>query len=252
MSSRTPDTRGPIITVCSLKGGVGKSRIAYELATVLEGILIDLDPQRAGVTYAWWGHDVDKYKSRPMIDALESDQTPVPRTRRGRPALVPSHPDLLEVAVDEVELAEAITRWSTEWVRPIVIDTAPGRSVLTDAAVLAADVVVIPVPPGKGEVLGAQDTVENLRDRPIVVVPNRMPHAIDPKWQKALTTLNERDDVRIATPIRNHGLFQRRRDGRPVSAQKKASKKVLNAADEFRTVALEVLDECKQTLKGAA
>lgn len=239
--------RGPIISICSLKGGVGKSRIAYELAATLDGVLVDLDPQRAGITYSWWGYDWERYVRRPGVDALESGDTPKPRRRSGRPDLVPSHPDLIDLRIDERELADALLRWSIEWERPLIIDTPPGRSVLTDGAVMAADLVVVPAPPGQGEIIGARDTLANLDGHRIVVVPNRMPFHVDPSWYRALQDFQQQDGVSIATPIRNHGLFQRRRDGRPVTRQPRPSKQVASAAEDFETMAREIIEQCRQT-----
>jgi len=76
-----------IVTVAAAKGGVGKTTLAYELAAALEGVLVDLDWDTGGAT-KMWGYDQGRYKTAPLLDALEKG----PEGKAPRPSSVPSRP----------------------------------------------------------------------------------------------------------------------------------------------------------------
>jgi chromosome partitioning protein len=145
-------SRGAILTVAAQKGGVGKTTLAYELASVLDGILLDLDFHGGGVTNLW-GFDPLTAARAPLLDALErgpSARPPRPKHRPNRPDLVPSHPDLSAARLDAEDLAECLEAWAHRWDgRPLVIDTHPGAHRTTDGAVQVADLVLVPTPPGR-------------------------------------------------------------------------------------------------------
>ncbi len=124
-----------IIGVLNQKGGVGKTTIAVNLAATLamtgsRVLLVDADPQ--GSAMAW-------------SSAREADPL-FPVVSMAKPTL---HRDLPEIAKDyEV----------------VVIDGAPRVNELGRAAILASDVVLIPVQPSPYDIWAAADTVALIRE----------------------------------------------------------------------------------------
>src|SRR5450755_4594414 len=121
--------RGAILTVAAQKGGVGKTTLAYELAAVLDGVLIDLDFHGGGATNLW-GFDPLAATRAPLLDALErGPEGRPPRLKHGRsrPDRVPSHPDLSAARPDADAVAEALEAWAVAWGgRALIVDTHPG------------------------------------------------------------------------------------------------------------------------------
>jgi chromosome partitioning protein len=120
-----------IIGVLNQKGGVGKTTIAVNLAAVFATagnrvLLVDADPQ--GSSLAW-------------SSAREGDPL-FPVVGMAKPTL---HKDMPEVARDY---------------DVVVIDGAPRVNELGRAAIMASDLVVIPVQPSPYDVWATQDTVQ--------------------------------------------------------------------------------------------
>lgn len=124
-----------IFGVLNQKGGVGKTTIAVNVATLLglQGrrvLLVDADPQ--GSSLAW-------------SSARESDPL-FPVVGMAKPTL---HRDLPELAKDY---------------EAVVIDGAPRVNELARAAILASDMILIPVQPSPYDVWAAAETVQLIKE----------------------------------------------------------------------------------------
>ena len=64
-----------ICVVASRKGGVGKSTVAYELAAVLDAVLLDLEWDGGGVS-STWGYRHEGRATDALLSAIERDRTP--------------------------------------------------------------------------------------------------------------------------------------------------------------------------------
>lgn len=144
------------LSVNMSKGGTGKTTIAATLAAELfrrgeRVALLDLDGGQGSLTL-WW-------------------------TLRGEP----ENPQLVEI---NAKIKPLVKRLAGEGVAWLIIDGPPLDMELMDAAVMAADAVLIPVRASFQEVAAVGATVETCRARrkPFAFVLN----AVDPKFPKPL------------------------------------------------------------------
>lgn len=124
-----------IVGILNQKGGVGKTTIAVNLAATyalagLKVLLVDADPQ--GSSLAW-------------SSARDGDPL-FPVIGMAKPTL---HKDLPTIAADY---------------DMVVIDGAPRVNDLGRAAIMASDLIVIPVQPSPFDVWAAEDTVSLIRE----------------------------------------------------------------------------------------
>lgn len=124
-----------IIGILSQKGGVGKSTISINVASALalrglRVLLVDADPQ--GSAMAW--------------SSVREGDPLFPVVNMAKPTL---HRDLPELAKDYDH---------------VLIDGAPRVNDLGRAAILASDLVLIPVQPSPYDVWAARETVQLVRE----------------------------------------------------------------------------------------
>lgn len=175
-----------VIAIASLKGGVGKSTIAINFAVCLHRaghrtLIIDLDSQ--GTCQSW--------------SAVASDN------EYDGPPVVGMNGKSLRKDIDSVSKGFDV----------VVIDTPPRLSVEQRAAMLAADIVVMPVTPGPADVWSLRETISLLEEakeyRPelkAVTVLNRA----DPRTtisEVTLQTINDAEPPVLNTPLGNRVAF---------------------------------------------
>lgn len=164
-----------IVTVAARKGGVGKTTLAYELAWLLDAVLVDLEFDEGSATRVW-GYRHEVRLRAPLLDALESGRTPRPLSGYHKPDLVPCHPDFQLNQPSPDDMADALGRWAGEWDRDfVVVDTHGGGSASGDGAIAAASVVIVPVPLKTKDLNATEGMVREMPDYPLVVVPNMIP-----------------------------------------------------------------------------
>ncbi len=238
--------RGAIITVAAQKGGVGKTTLAYEIAGALDAVLVDLDFHGGGVTNLW-GFDPLGAVRAPLLDALESrSRTPRPKRGASRPDLVPTHPDLSVARLEAEDVADALERWANVWQRTVVVDTHPGAHWTTDGAVQVADLVVVPVPPGRRELAATASMLREHTGYPILLVPNMTPSVPDERWIDALAGFAERDGVHLAPFISEHRWLRRRLLSSAITCQPRPGVRTQRAAEQFAAVAKEAINQCRK------
>lgn len=121
------------ITSACLKGGSGKSTVANTIATTLHArghdvLVVDTDPQRT--LLRWSGRAAQRNLDAPSV-----------------------------VAIDGEALRKELRKRGTQH-DFIVIDCPPRQSRETLAAILAADLVLVPVSIGQGDLWALEETAE--------------------------------------------------------------------------------------------
>lgn len=149
---------GRTVTVAGLKGGVGKTTTATNLAAELAGagervLLVDLDPQ--GSAALSLGHV-------PVGDPLGGDPVPVPLPdATGSLMVLPGGRALTHASAFEVRRHIERARLAAG-TGVLMIDTPPSASPSLLAAMAAADVVVAPVEATALSLAGLRDLVDLL------------------------------------------------------------------------------------------
>lgn len=228
-----------IITVAAAKGGVGKTTLAYELAAALDGVLVDLDWDAGGAT-RMWGFDPTSLVRAPLLDALErGPEAPAPRVRRrpNQPRLLPTHPDLAASRLDDGLVADCLQSWAATWDTPyVVVDTHPGANPLTDGAMQAADLVVIPVVLGAREMDALEAILRDFAAYRLLLAPTMIPPVPPRRFVERLAALAG-DRIAVAPPVSEHRWLRRRLRRAAVVTQPNPGVRVRAAASEFRAVA---------------
>lgn len=237
---------GRIIAVAAAKGGVGKTTLAYELAAALDGVLVDLDWDAGGAT-RMWGFDPLTAARAPLLDGLErgpDGRVPRLKQRPNQPRLLAAHPDLSASRIDNDLVADCLQAWSIAWGAPyVVVDTHPGANALTDGAMQAADLVVIPVVLGAREMDALEAILRDFADYPLLLVPMMIPPVPPKRFVERLAGLAG-DRVRVAPPISEHRWLRRRLRRAALVRQPNPGVRVRTAAAEFMAVADVVKESC--------
>lgn len=231
-----------IITIAAAKGGVGKTTLAYELAACLDAVLVDLDWDAGGAT-RMWGVDPTASRRVPLLDALEAGpagRPPRVRRRANQPLLIPSHPDLSASRIDHDLVADCLVSWAgaVPGAR-MVVDTHPGANALTDGAIEAAGVVVVPTLLGVRELAALEQSLDELAGHRVVVVPSMVPPVPPRRMVERLAVLAE-GRCTVAPPISEHRWLRRRLRRAALVLQPNPGERVRAAAGEYRAVAATV------------
>ena len=228
----------PVIVACAAwKGGVGKSQLAYELAYLLGGVLVDLDWDRGGVTRKW-GHRHETLMRARLLDALETGTVPAPLTGTRKPELVPSHPDLVENQPAPEAGADALQAWARAWARPyVVVDTHPGGCPATYAALAAAHVVVVPAVLAVNELEALEGMLDELPDHPLLLIPYMVPPVPPAAELERLEKLVTKYKPVVGPPVSKYPWLQRRKIRIALTSYDPEPARVAPLAAELRAVA---------------
>jgi chromosome partitioning protein len=233
-----------IIAVAATKGGVGKTTIAYELAATLSAVLVDLDWDGGGAS-AMWGYNPGAFKTSPLLDALErgpAGTPPRPRSKARQPALVPSHADLAASTIPDGLVADCLLAWAERWPhRYVVVDTHPGANPLTDGAMQAADLIVVPVVLASRELDALGPMLTDFASYNLLLAPNKVPASPPKRHVERLTALCGQRPV--GPPISEHRWLARRVRRTAVTLQPNPGRAVLAAALEFQALAT-IVEKC--------
>lgn len=191
-----PATNSPAATIAllNMKGGVGKTTLAVNLAWYLcryqhkRVLLVDLDPQFNASQYTMSFNEWDDHRKNKgtVADVLIEPQAQSlttrrpPRRRHGQPQytfarestakggtlhLLPSELTLSRAVKNPDRVVFKLEKY-LESVRTqydfIFIDCAPTDSILTDTALMATDFVLVPVKPDRFSILGYAQIQEQI------------------------------------------------------------------------------------------
>lgn len=239
VASMGPSEHAKIVTVAAAKGGVGKTTLSVELAAVLGAVGVDLDWDGGGLT-RMWGYEPSAHRSARLLDGLETGRAPRPLRATRRPALVPSHPDLATSDIGCELVSDCLEAWATEWGAAfpyVIVDTHPGANPLTDGAMVAAHLVVVPVVLGARELDALTSMLDDYAAYNILLVPTMVPPVTPARWVDRLGGLAERHRVPVAPPISRYPQISRRIRRSALTLEENPGAWVARAAGEYRKVA---------------
>lgn len=160
-----------VIASLGYKGGIGKSTLAEEVAQQINGVAVDLDWSKGGITEAWGWREEDRLGA-PLIEAFESGKVPSPLRGGSRKAdLIPGHTTFGEHEPPAEQVQSDLIRWSKELKRRLVVDTHPDACPSTLGALAAARVVLTPVVLATREMRAVRQLLEEASDYPLLLIP---------------------------------------------------------------------------------
>jgi chromosome partitioning protein len=166
-----------IFAITNAKGGIGKTTAAINLAAGLaeksrRTLLIDLDPQ-GHASRCFANMDLERDVSDLIMDKPSQAYRSVMTTKYPHLDMVPTTNELIETSEllssrirREERLQRALEPLREEY-RYIIIDCPPSLGILTYNAINAADLLIIPIQPGVGAVIGVAallEAAQELRD----------------------------------------------------------------------------------------
>jgi cellulose biosynthesis protein BcsQ len=165
-------SKAKVIAIYSLKGGVGKTTLAVNLAAESalrrghKTLLWDLDPQSAASFIL--GHEPDrKLKARLVFERDVAPETLVVKTRFARLDLLPADISLrsldgfLASIGKKKRLAKLIETISGQYDR-IILDCPPGLTETTEQMMRASDIIIVPVIPSPLSQRALDDVIVHL------------------------------------------------------------------------------------------
>lgn len=167
-----------LFAIANQKGGVGKTTTVLNLGLVLASrgkrvLLVDLDPQASLTTFMGFDPYRQQRSSYSLLMYGEVSLVRAMQTISSLVALVPGSVDLATAAIRMVQEQHPLGRlrhvlrehqFTFDY---ILIDTPPGLNVLTVAALIAADQLIIPVQCNYAAMHGIkaiQDIIRHVRD----------------------------------------------------------------------------------------
>ena len=174
-----------ILAIINSKGGVGKTTTAVNLSVSLaerqrRTLLVDLDAQ-AHATRSLLAEAPERTVTELLMDRPSQAAKAVSPSQIPNLDIVPATAQLTETVEvlsarirREERLARALESLAGDY-RHIVIDCPPTVGVLTYNAIMAADLLIIPVQPGAGAVAGLDALIGLARElRDVNDVPYRI------------------------------------------------------------------------------
>lgn len=149
-----------VITIASLKGGVGKTTAAVFLAQALSMkgqrvLLVDLDPNNNSTDYFLRDADTEAIEARNVYHALAGemplDATIWPTTFNLD--VIPATPTLAKISLELARDPGSVLRFREtlregDW-NFVILDTPPALTLELTAGIYAADVILCPVSPAR-------------------------------------------------------------------------------------------------------
>ena len=245
----------PVLTVCNHKGGTGKTTSSVHLAAALghaghRVLVVDLDPQGFLTRLVGADEPPPEHSALALLDPAADLRT--------FPVQHASGFDLVGSSMALTRALRALTKpTDVLWLREtlaaghdydhVILDTAAALSVYTMNALVASDLVVIPVTPKYQPTVGAEQTWQTCG----LVRSKLNPRLRDPRFlltqvdarltRHARYTEYLRDkyaEAVLATPIRtSSALATSSRDGRTVFDQRTPTR----GAADYTAAAAEIL-----------
>lgn len=219
-----PDLRkrlaGRIIVVAAYKGGAGKSTVAREWAWLTGANLVDFEHDNGAVSRAM-GYQHENYMSAPLVDAMLSGRTPRLTYRPNCPPFVPGHPDWESNQPSEGVITSTLERWATELdgEAPLVVDTHPGGTAATRAALAAAHLVVTPIELTELALTAAEGMLSgDLKGHNVLIVPNKVKLNPLDRHISRLERAAKSSGAEIATEISRYQWLDERTLNRPLAS----------------------------------